>query len=138
VSQEIHLQVNSDLTAAFRVLSWFEQLNRPPLPNIKTWWQCQTLLHEGFTNIVEHAHKDLPLETQIVLEAVRSEHCIEIRIWSYGKPFDLKRKLREIAEFEDNDRDRGRGLKIIAEIADGFSYEPTSDARHCLWMKKCY
>lgn len=136
--QEIHLQVNTELAASYQVLSWFEQLNQPPLPNIRTWWQCQTLLHEGFTNIVEHAHKGLPLETPVVLKAVRSNQCIEIKIWSHGAPFDLEHKLHTTANFEDNNGDRGRGLKILFELADGLSYEPTVDERYCLWIKKYY
>lgn len=96
------------------------------------------LLQEGFANIVEHAHKNLPPSTPIALEAVRSNQTIEIRIWSYGGAFDLDQKLRETPELEDNDNERGRGLKIMSEIADGLSYEPTADNRNCLWMKKCY
>lgn len=135
---EIHLQVNTELAASEQVLTWFEQLNQPPLPDLRIWWQCQTLLQEGFTNIVEHAHKNLPKETPIVLEAMRSDKSIEIRIWAYGAPFDLEQKLRETAELEENDNERGRGLKIISEIADGLSYQRTADNRNCLWMKKCY
>lgn len=135
---KIHLRVNTELSASNQVLSWIEQLNCPPLPDIITWWQCQTLLQEGFANVVEHAHKDLPRETPIALEAERSSQAIEIRIWSYGAPFDLKQKLQEIPEFEDNDDERGRGLKIISSLADGLDYKPTTDNRSCLWMKKCY
>jgi len=136
--QKINLQVNTALTASEEVLLWFEQLNHPTLPDIKIWWQCQTLLQEGFTNIVEHAHKNLPTETPIALEAVRSNQSIEIRIWSHGPPFDLEQKLRETSEFEDNDDERGRGLKIMSLIADELSYEPTADNRNCLWIKKNY
>jgi serine/threonine-protein kinase RsbW len=138
VIHKIHLQVNTDLAATSQVMSWFEQINSPPLSDLKTWWQCQTLLQEGFANIVEHAHKNLPPETPIVLEAIRSEQAIEIRIWSYGTAFDLQQKLREIPEFENNDGDRGRGLKIMSKLADGLSYESTADNRYCLWMKKYY
>lgn len=134
--QEIHLQVNTELGASDQVLLWFEQLNHPPLPDMMTWWQCQTLLQEGFANIVEHAHRNLPTETPIALEAVRSNQSIEIRIWSHGAPFDLEQKLQEIPELEDNDNERGRGLKIMSAIADGLSYEYTPDSRNCLRMKK--
>ena len=136
--QQIHLQVNTELDASERVLSWFEQLNSPPLPDIVVWWQCQTLLQEGFTNIVEHGHRNLPPETPIALKAIRSKKSIEIRIWSYGKLFDLEQKLQEPPDLEDNDDERGRGLKIMSTIADGLSYERTPDHRNCLWMKKCY
>lgn len=130
--------MNTDLTASSEILSWFEQMNDPPLPNQKSWWECQTLLIEGFANIVEHAHKNFPPETSIELEAMRLNENIEIRIWSQGEAFDLEHKLLEISEFEDNDQERGRGLKIISVIADKLSYEPTVDNRYCLFMSKCY
>lgn len=136
--QEIHLQVNTDIAASEQVLSWFEQLNNPPLPDRIIWWQCQTLLQEGFANIAEHAHNNWPPETPITLEAVRSNQYIEIRIWSYGTPFDLEQKLRETAELEDNELERGRGLKIMSEIADELSYERIADNRQCLCIKKYY
>ncbi len=138
MNQEIYLKVNTDLTASSQVLSWFEQINQPPLPNPKTWWECQTLMIEGFTNIVEHAHKNLPPETLVEIEAVRLKEHIEIRIWSQGQFFDLEKKLREISGFEDNDGERGRGLKIMSTIADELSYTPTLDNRYCLFISKYY
>ncbi len=138
VLHKIHLQVNTDLIASSDVLSWFEQLNQPPLPDPKIWWQCQTLLQEGFANIVEHAHKKLPTETPIEIEAMRFNEHIEIRIWSYGETFDLADKLRNSIEFEDNDRERGRGLRIMSTLADRLSYERTADSRQCLFISKFY
>jgi len=136
VTQTIYLQVNTDLTASSQVLSWFEQINQSPLLESETWWKCQTLLIEGFTNIVEHAHKNLPPETLIEIEAVRSSKQIEIRIWSQGQFFDLEKKLQQTSEFEDNEDERGRGLKIMSAIADELSYERTTDNRYCLFISK--
>ncbi|MDZ8187425.1 MAG: anti-sigma regulatory factor [Nostoc sp. ChiSLP02] len=138
MNQKIYLKVNTDLTASPEVLSWFEQINQPSIPDQQIWWQCQTLLIEGFTNIVEHAHKNLPIETPIEIEAVRFNKNIEIRIWSQGKYFDLEEQLRQISEFEDNDQERGRGLKIMSIIADKLSYERTVDNRYCLFISKFY
>ncbi|MDM9584430.1 MULTISPECIES: anti-sigma regulatory factor [unclassified Nostoc] len=138
MNHKIYLKVNTDLTASSQVLSWFEQMNQPPIPDQQMWWQCQTLLIEGFTNIVEHAHKNLPIETPIEIEAVRLDEYIEIRICSQGQPFDLEQKLRQTSEFENNDRERGRGLKIMSTIADKLSYEPTADNRYCLFIIKYY
>ncbi|MEH1947780.1 MAG: anti-sigma regulatory factor [Nostoc sp.] len=138
MNQKIYLKVNTDLTASPQVLSWFEQMNQPPFTDKEIWWQCQTLMIEGFTNIVEHAHKNLPIETPIEMEAVRLDEYIEIRIWSQGKAFNLEQKLHQTSEFEDNDRERGRGLKIMSAIADKFSYEPTGDNRYCLFISKSY
>ncbi|RCJ35083.1 ATPase [Nostoc punctiforme NIES-2108] len=138
MNQKIYLKVNTDLTASPQVLSWFEQMNQPPIPNQEIWWQCQTLLIEGFTNIVEHAHKNLPIETPIEIEAVRLDKYIEIRICSQGQPFDLEQTIRQTSEFEGNAQERGRGLKILSAIADKLSYEPTADNRYCLFISKSY
>ncbi|MDZ8070837.1 MAG: anti-sigma regulatory factor [Nostoc sp. DedQUE08] len=138
MNNKIYLKVNTDLTVSPQVLSWFEQMNQPPILDKEIWWQCQTLMMEGFTNIVEHAHKNLPIETPIEMEAVRLDEYIEIRIWSQGEPFDLEQQLRQTSEFEDNNRERGRGLKIMSAIADKLSYEPTVDNRYCLFISKSY
>ncbi|KYC36663.1 ATPase [Scytonema hofmannii PCC 7110] len=138
VNYKIFLKVHTNLTVSSAILSWFEQINQPPLLDKKILWQCQTLLIEGFSNIVEHAHKNLPMETPIEIEAVRSEECIEIRIWSYGEAFDLKQKLQEIGSLEENEEERGRGLKIMAVLADELKYEPTVDNRYCLFIRKYY
>ncbi len=136
--QKIYLQVNSDLHDSEKVLSWFEQLNHPPLPQPEVWWQCLTLLQEGFANIAEHAHKQLPPETPVDIEAIRSNDAIEIRIWSLGPPFDLNQRLNEIPELDENDGERGRGLKMMSIMADYLSYEKTSDERRCLVIRKKY
>ncbi|MEH1999562.1 MAG: anti-sigma regulatory factor [Nostoc sp.] len=138
MKNKIYLKTNTDLTASPQVLSWFEQINQPAIPNQQIWWQCQTLLMEGFTNIVEHAHRNLPIETPIEIEALRLDEYIEIRIWSQGEPFDLEHKLRQTCEFEENEQKRGRGLKIMSAIADKLSYEPTGDNRCCLFISKYY
>lgn len=135
---KIRLQINTDINASEQVLSWFEQLNQPPNISAEIWWQCQTLLQEGFMNIVEHAHKSLPDDTPIDIEAARTNTSIEIRIWCYGKYFDLKHKLAEIDDLEANYGDRGRGLKIMSAIADYMSYEQMPDRRYCLFMSKSY
>ncbi len=138
MNKKIYLKVNTDLTASPQVLSWFEQMNQPPILDKQIWWQCQTLMIEGFTNIVEHAHKYLPLETPIEMEAVRLDEYIEIRIWSQGEPFDLEKQLQQTSEFEENDQERGRGLKIMSTIADKLSYDRTVDNRYCLFISKSY
>ncbi|MBD2180063.1 ATP-binding protein [Aerosakkonema funiforme] len=135
--KKIHLQVNTDLTASGQVLSWFEQLNHPPIRK-EIWWQCQTLLQEGFANIVEHAHKDLPPDTPIDIEAVRFDEHIEIRIYSYGPDFDLEAQLAQTPKLEDNFEGRGRGLKIISLLADYFTYKSADERRNCLLMSKQY
>ncbi len=135
---KIQLQINTSITDSEKVLSWFEQLNQPLVISEDIWWQCQTLLQEGFMNIVEHAHKNLPDDTPIDIEATRLATSIEIRIWSYGARFNMEEKLQEIGKLEANDGDRGRGLKIMSAIADRMSYEQMPDCRYCLFLSKSY
>ncbi|MEA5552652.1 anti-sigma regulatory factor [Anabaena cylindrica UHCC 0172] len=138
MNKKIYLKTNTDINAISEVLSWLEQINQPPFNNQQTWWELQTLLVEGFINIVEHAHKNLPIETPIQLEVIRFKEDIEIRMWSCGKPFDLVKQLQITSELEDNDEERGRGLKIMSTIADKMTYEPTEDNRYCLFISKHY
>jgi len=138
VLKKIHLQVPTDSRVSDQVLSWFEELNQPPITNSKIWWQCQTVLKEGFDNAVEHAHRALPRETPIELEAIRYEGAIEIRIWDCGTPFDLLRKIKETPALEDNIGEHGRGLKIMEKIADDLRYDRLHDARNCLLIVKYY
>lgn len=136
--KKIYLQVPTDPKVSDQVLSWFEALNQPPLTDGKIWWQCQTVLKEGFDNVVEHAHKGLPFETPIELEAIRYVGTIEIRIWDFGTPFDLLQRIRETPELEDNVGEHGRGLKIMEKIADNLRYDRLDDARNCLLIVKHY
>ncbi|MEA5580935.1 anti-sigma regulatory factor [Nodularia harveyana UHCC-0300] len=138
MNKKIHLTVKTDLNYTSEVLSWLEPINQPPLIDQSIWWKCQTLLIEGFTNIVEHAHKNLPVETPIDLEVVRLSDQIEIRIWSLGEAFDVEEELRTKPELVDNFQERGRGLKIMSSIADEFTYHPTEDHRYCLLFKIKY
>ncbi|MBD2299228.1 anti-sigma regulatory factor [Nostoc sp. FACHB-87] len=138
MDNKICLKVNTDLNASSEILSWFEQINQTSNIDQEIWWQCQTLLIEGFANIVEHAHKNLPQETPIEIEVWLSNKQIDIRILSQGEAFDLEKQLQQVPEFENNHRERGRGLKIMSAIADKLTYEPTADNRYCLLISKFY
>lgn len=138
VIKKISLRVKTDPNTAEQLLSWFESLNDPPFLNTNVWWQCQTVLKEGFDNVIEYAHRSLPPETPIDLEATRFPQTIEIRIWDHGSPFDLTGKLAESPKLEDNTQDHGRGLRIMEQIADHLSYERTLDDRNCLLVIKHY
>lgn len=138
MNHKIYLKTNTDINATSEVLSWLEQINQPPFHNQKIWWELQTLLVEGFINIVEHSHKKLPRETPIELEVIRLEEHIEIRIWSLGEPFELEKQLEITSALEDNDQERGRGLQIMSSIADKLSYKLTDDNRYCLFISKHY
>jgi serine/threonine-protein kinase RsbW len=136
IVKKINLRVKTDRTISDQVLSWFDTLNQPPTVDSRTWWQCQTVLKEGFDNVVDYAHKDLMPDTPIDIEAVRRHESIEIRIWDQGPPFDLMHKLNQMPTLEENDGERGRGLRIMERIADHLSYDRTTDNRNCLVIVK--
>jgi serine/threonine-protein kinase RsbW len=92
---KIKLQVSSSLQAVTQVLWWVEQLE--PLPIPETVLQlCKLAAIEGFAHAVRHAHQNLSLETpKIELAIAVFNERLEIEIWDWGKPFDLKTKLKE-------------------------------------------
>lgn len=132
-----HLQVRTDLKALAEVLQWFEQFNLPCFP-ANLWWQCQTALAEGFTNAVRHAHNGLPESTPIDIDVEICDHYLEIRIWDWGKPFDLEAKLASISQepFDTLEKENGRGLIFMRKLTDEVCYTRTPDQRNCLLMRK--
>ncbi|MFB8788458.1 MAG: anti-sigma regulatory factor [Potamolinea sp.] len=130
-------QVPSDLKALEQVLLWFDQLNQPSIPR-KIWLQCQLALAEGFTNAVRHAHKELPPTTPIDIEVTLFPHCLEMRIWDQGPPFDLEQWLRDYEKRPENTGGGGRGIVILKKIADKLSYTRMDDNRNCLLFVKNY
>ena len=135
--QEYHLQVQTNLKALNQILSWFEQLQQPQIPK-KIWLRCSLALAEGFTNAVRHAHKNHALEVPIDIEVKIADNTIEIRIWDYGPPFDLEAQLRKMPEKEQNQTGGGRGLQLIQQTTDRFSYRRMVDNRNCLLLVKFY
>jgi len=139
--QTTQLQVPSSLAVLAKVLSWFDQLYQPFIPQ-SVWIRCQLALAEGFTNAVRHAHKGLSEDLYIDLEVTILEQKIEIRIWDWGQPFDLVQKIKDILK-EMNDipmdceaKGGGRGLKLMYDIADYLSYNKSADGRNCLLISK--
>ncbi|MGK7873415.1 MAG: ATP-binding protein [Xenococcaceae cyanobacterium] len=137
--QTIRLQVNTELIALDQVLKWYEQLEHLSIPQ-KVWLQCQLALAEGFTNVVRHAHKGLPLETPIEIAIMVFNERLEMRIWDYGQPFDLEAKLRELRELKENRlcQEGGRGLSIIQNLVTRVNYTRTSNKRNCLLLVKYF
>ncbi|MBI4784159.1 MAG: ATP-binding protein [Oscillatoriophycideae cyanobacterium NC_groundwater_1537_Pr4_S-0.65um_50_18] len=128
------LRAKTDLSELVRVLTWFDEFTQSSLPET-TFMQCQTLLAEGFTNAVRHAHQSKAIDLPIDLELQLSEQQIEMRIWDYGEPFDLLQKVKSLPEKVDTNSTGGRGLKLLEQIADGFSYR-RDNQRNCLVMIK--
>ena len=134
---ESHLQVETDMKALTEVLEWLENIVLPLLPG-DFWWQCQLIINEGFTNVVRHAHQNLPRATPIDLEVKVFASYLEIRIWDRGQPFDLEAKLHSIIEEQRDplDREGERGLVFMHKLTDELYYNRTDDSRNCLLMRK--
>lgn len=133
---KIEKTVKTRLDGLAEILDWFDSLQ--DLVPKTVWWQCQTVLAEGFTNAIRHAHKDLPQETVVELEATVFHGRLEIKIWDRGEPFDFEAKLRELMELDIDplERESGRGLIFIGSLADRVTYTRTADERNCQLIVK--
>jgi cellulose synthase (UDP-forming) len=131
------LRVSSQPELLPQILAWFDQLRPAALPD-QVWLACQTALGEGFDNALHHAHKDLPAETPIELEAVILNYGVLLRIWDCGHPFDLEGYLQTHGEPVDDWAERGRGLTILRQVVDDLSYFRSDDGRNCLLLIKRY
>ncbi len=136
MSQTIFLQVTTSLSDLVPVLNWFEQLPHTSVPNAD-WLRCKTALAEIFTNSVRHAHRDMPSETPISLEANLTDSSIEIKVFDFGVGFTLSEKLSKLDEV-DVTALGGRGLDLISQMVDVFTYDKTSDGRNCMKIVRYY
>jgi serine/threonine-protein kinase RsbW len=136
VSQSFSLQVTTNLSDLVSVLNWFEQIPHTSVPNAD-WLRCKTSLAEIFTNSVRHAHRSMPSQTPINLEVNLSENRIEIKVFDFGAGFDLSEKLSKLDEVDVNALG-GRGLNLISQMMDIFTYDKTSDGRNCMKIIKYY
>jgi serine/threonine-protein kinase RsbW len=137
VLKQTRFRVTSDLTALDRVLFQFNQIHQPFIPK-KDWLQCQLALVEGFTNAVRHAHQGLSTETSIEIEITLFKEIIKIRIWDCGKLFNLESSIEKMRQTQNNRASGGRGLLILAKIADRLRYFRTRDNRNCLLIIKLF
>lgn len=137
LSQKSSIQVDTDLNALPRVLSWFDQFQDPVLPHA-VWLPSQLALAEGFTNAVRHAHKDKPIETPVEIEIRIYDDSFEIRIWDHGPGFDFEQHIAQAAVKLNQEAAGGRGLGLMKRIADTLGYERTDDDRNCLLIVKQY
>ncbi|TYQ25237.1 anti-sigma regulatory factor [Pseudanabaena sp. UWO311] len=136
MTQTIFLQVTTSLSDLVHVLNWFEQLPHTSVPNAD-WLRCKTALAEVFTNSVRHAHRDMSSETPISLEASLTDSYIEIKVFDFGTGFDLSEKLSKIDEV-DVMALGGRGLDLISQMVDVFTYDKISDGRSCMKIVRYY
>ncbi|MEG4506989.1 ATP-binding protein [Microcoleus sp. F6_B4] len=92
---KIKIQVSSEFQAVIPILWWVEQLEPLPIPE-EVLQLCKLAAIEGFAHAVRHAHKNQSVETpKIELAIAVFNERLEIEIWDWGKPFDLKTKLKE-------------------------------------------
>jgi serine/threonine-protein kinase RsbW len=136
VPKTIQLQVKTDLNELAEVLAWFNQLHHDTIPKID-WLKCQTALAEAFTNVVRHAHWNLPHETPINLESSLGSDYLEFKIWDRGAEFDLEYEVSILPNEVEETATGGRGLYLLKEIADRLNYTRTGD-RNCLLLVKNY
>lgn len=129
-------QTNTDLHLLVQVLNWFDQFYQPTIP-YAVWLECRLALAEGFTNVVRHAHSGKPIDTPIELEIKFDQDAIELKIWDSGFGFDLEQQLRRLPAPSNHESAGGRGLKIIQQTADRFSYR-AEQQRNCLHIVKHY
>ncbi|MBR8830268.1 MAG: hypothetical protein N5P05_003360 [Chroococcopsis gigantea SAG 12.99] len=133
------LRVTTDLNALVPVLQWFEKTTEFLLPETVIW-QCKVALAEGFTNTVIYAHENLAATTPIEIDLTIDRRSLMIRIWNYGKPFDLEAKLKEIQEniLDPLEHESFRGLLFMQAFTDELRYVRLEDDRNCLVMSKVY
>ena len=131
------LQVESKLEALADVLSWFDSLKIDAISD-RTWLEFQTILGEAFDNAVTHAHQGLASDTGIELEIAILSQSIVLKIWDYGAEFDLEAHRNKLPDTIDPEAESGRGIFLLEELADYFSYAKLPDGRNCLLVIKAY
>lgn len=139
------LQVKTDIYDLTTVQKWFQQFigsSATSTPK-QVLQQVNLLLAEGFANVIHHAHEHLSVDTPVEIEVIFSPNSVELKIWDFGQPFDMRKKLEEIQgqKIDISDIDNlptgGRGLQITQAIADYFSYERINN-RNCLVIHKYF
>jgi serine/threonine-protein kinase RsbW len=115
------------------LLDWFEQTSPPGLDQM-LWIQAQTVLVEGFTNAVRHAHAHLtnPPPVEVALE-VTPEH-LQLRIRDHGAPFDISAAWAGGEEPMGEGQPRGDPPAPAAPDGDGLPALPDREAHWGLIM----
>ncbi|ACK70506.1 putative anti-sigma regulatory factor, serine/threonine protein kinase [Gloeothece citriformis PCC 7424] len=137
IRHQFRLRVRTELEQLIPVLKWFENHTQSLLPETIIW-QVKVALAEGFTNTVRYAHQHLPHETPIELALAIFSNYLELKIWDYGNPFDLHKKLQELKESDEDPllKEGDRGLIFMQSLMDELDYIRLSNEQNCLIMKK--
>ena len=120
-----------------QALHWFSQL-RPSFVNEQTWAQCITLFGEAFENVVYHVQELTIEHSSVDVRVKMTADMIEVQVWDSGPGFDFDNRLKNLPEMISVEAERGRGLWIMAQVADHLSYTRESDGRNCLKIKKSW
>ena len=131
------LQVESKLEALNDVLSWFDSLKTNAIDD-RTWFELQTIVGEAFDNAISHAHKGLSEDKAIDLELSILSQSIVFKIWDYGAEFDLEAQRRQRKGEIEPEAESGRGIFLLEELSDYFSYTKQPNGRNCLLVIKAY
>lgn len=100
-------------------------------------WICQTATVEAFTNVVEHAHRELPTETPIGMEIRLFARFVEIRVTDRGPSFDWEGKLQEIlTDPPGPEAEGGRGMLWMYKLMDEVCYLQLAPGQNCLVLRK--
>ncbi len=137
--KESQIQVTTDLKALEEVLEWFEQFNLPIYLPSDLWWQYKIVITEAFTNTVRHAHRGMPKDTPIDIDAKIFLNYVEMRIRDYGPPFDLEKKIEELLRNpipDPGNAEGGRGLLLMYQLTNDLRSIRVSEDRNCLIMGK--
>ena len=135
--QTSKLQVESKLEALNDVLSWFDSLKIDAIDN-RTWLELQTVIGEAFDNAVSHAHQGSSEDKRIDLELSILSQSMVFKIWDHGAEFDLEAKRRQRKGEIEPEAESGRGIFLLEELSDYFSYAKQPDGRNCLLAIKAY
>ncbi len=138
---QFHLIVETKLSAVEEILPWFEK-HCIELLDKTTFLQMQIVLVEGFTNTVKYAHSDLDYRTPIELLVSIFKDFIEIKIWDYGKAFDLSQQLEEELKTPPQlaaEKESHRGILLMNALSDELNYIRESqdqEVKNCLIIRK--
>lgn len=135
------LEIISNLEEIEEIIAWFEECHQSHIPE-KIWLQAETVLIEGFTNVVRHAHANQDTETLINLELEIGGDYLQIKIWDQGIFFDLTSALHNLdqkirsSQIDLWERESQWGFIFFLKLRDEFGwkidYTQESDQRNCL------
>ncbi|CAN5449979.1 ATP-binding protein [soil metagenome] len=126
------LTITSDLRLLAVARSFIESICHAGRLNDSTTDAIILALHEAASNVIRHAHRDLPgASLQIACEL--NDERLEIHLRDEGQPFDLQ----SVPSLNPGEvRLGGRGVFLMRMLMDELSCEPLPDRGNHLRMVK--